>query len=110
MAEKSRDLAIEARKEMIQANVLRSKASEVAEQRLLVSLRTANSAMTSTDVRAVLSRMNSTEQTLSLFDSMLAKRSLYVQVQRLEDLGKETWEKSTRIVMRETRCSFKRFH
>ena len=84
LIEKSRDLEKRARKELIQSKVLRSKATEMAEQRLFVTLRTPNSAMTSSDATRILERLNVTEQSLSLIDSVLAKRSLQDHVQRLE--------------------------
>mmetsp|Transcript_12999 Transcript_12999/g.18636 ORF Transcript_12999/g.18636 Transcript_12999/m.18636 type:complete len:533 (-) Transcript_12999:79-1677(-) len=90
MVEKSRKLEIQARKELIQAKVLRAKAADVAEQRLLVAMRTPYSAITSVDAKIILGRLNSTsiEHSFSLIDIMSAKRSIHGHIQRLEDIEK----------------------
>jgi curved DNA-binding protein CbpA len=89
MAEKGRSLEIRARKELTQANMLRQKASEVAQQRLLVALYTPKSGFSSLDARAILQQLNYTDLSFSFLDNMLAKRSLDVHIQRLENMEKD---------------------
>jgi curved DNA-binding protein CbpA len=89
MAEKGRSLEIRARKELTQANMLRQKASDVAQQRLLVALYTPKSGFSSLDARAILQQLNYTDLSFSFLDNMLAKRSLDVHIQRLENMEKD---------------------
>jgi curved DNA-binding protein CbpA len=89
MAEKGRSLEIRARKELTQANMLRQRAAEVAQQRLLVALYTPKSGFSSLDARAILEQLNYTDLSFSFLDNMLAKRSLDVQIQRLENMEKD---------------------
>lgn len=92
LRDKSVELKIEAKEEVEMASDIGDKITNVTQTRLALSLRTKNSELSSTDALELLSRLNSTEESMTMIDRLILKNTVLEEINELEKTETEYYK------------------